>query len=87
MVDSAFAAKAITCREAVQMGINMQKEKYLLTVVFKTIRFDFIPRSANSLAHILATEMLKRKEESYLIGGVPYYAESQARNESLREPD
>ncbi|KAA3454812.1 reverse transcriptase [Gossypium australe] len=118
MVDSAFAAEAIACREAVQMGINMQKEEiwvegdsltvikkcknpgadrsqigayikdiHQMQAVFKSIRFYFIPRTANNLAHTLATEALKRKEECYLIGGVPYFAESHMRDRSLREPD
>ncbi|KAA3469656.1 reverse transcriptase [Gossypium australe] len=53
----------------------------------KKLIFDCTLRSANNLAHILATETLKEKEEKYLIGGVPYYAESHMRNESLQEPD
>ncbi|MBA0875744.1 hypothetical protein Goshw_004076 [Gossypium schwendimanii] len=51
------------------------------------IRFQHAPRSANSLAHILATETLKRGEEIYLDMGVPEYAEEQSRYEMRREPD
>ncbi|KAA3485207.1 reverse transcriptase [Gossypium australe] len=74
-VASAFAAEALACRDAVQKS------------EFKAISFDFISRSVNSLAHLIATESLKNKEEIYLVGGVPIYAETQARNDSLREPD
>ncbi|KAA3467550.1 reverse transcriptase [Gossypium australe] len=49
--------------------------------------FEFVPRSANTLAHILATEALKRKEGCYLTDGVPCYAESQMKEDSVREPD
>ncbi|KAH1048013.1 hypothetical protein J1N35_038797 [Gossypium stocksii] len=51
------------------------------------LRFEYTLRSANVLAHILATESLKRREERYLIDSVLDYAESQARSESEREPD
>ncbi|PPD75579.1 hypothetical protein GOBAR_DD27488 [Gossypium barbadense] len=51
------------------------------------IRFQHAPRSANSLAHILATETLRRGEEIYLDMGVPEYAEEQGRYEMRREPD
>ncbi|KAA3456600.1 reverse transcriptase [Gossypium australe] len=54
---------------------------------FKAIRFEFISRSENTLAHTIATESLKNKEEFYLDWGVPIYAEARARNDSLREPD
>ncbi|KAA3455720.1 reverse transcriptase [Gossypium australe] len=51
------------------------------------LSFKFVPRSENTVAHILATEALKRKEEFYLTDGVPCYAKSQVENESVREPD
>ncbi|KAA3483188.1 reverse transcriptase [Gossypium australe] len=117
-VASAFAAEALACRDAIQLGIDMQKEEVIiegdsLTVIkkcrnvlpdrsqigsyifdirqkksdFKAIRFDFISRSVNTLAHMIATKTLKNKEEICLVGGVPLYAETQARNDSLREPD
>ncbi|XP_016747371.1 uncharacterized protein [Gossypium hirsutum] len=53
----------------------------------KNIRFLHTPRSANNLAHILATESLRRGEEFYLEMGVPDYAETQARHDELSEPD
>ncbi|XP_052883496.1 uncharacterized protein LOC128292649 [Gossypium arboreum] len=51
------------------------------------IRFNHTPRQTNTLAHTIATETLKRKEEVYLEMKVPTYAEDQARREWEREPD
>ncbi|MBA0771026.1 hypothetical protein Gotri_019559 [Gossypium trilobum] len=51
------------------------------------IRFQHTPRSANNLAHILATEALRRGEEIYLDKGVPEYADDQARYDGRSEPD
>ncbi|MBA0818412.1 hypothetical protein Gohar_028148 [Gossypium harknessii] len=51
------------------------------------IRFQHTPRSANNLAHILAIETLRRREETYLEMGLPDYAEDQARSDGGREPD
>ncbi|MFQ6644990.1 hypothetical protein Gotur_020351 [Gossypium turneri] len=51
------------------------------------IRFLHTSRSANNLAHILATETLKRGEEIYLEMGVPEYAEDQARHDGMSKPD
>ncbi|KAA3475570.1 Zinc finger, CCHC-type [Gossypium australe] len=53
----------------------------------RKIRFEHTLRMANKLAHIIAMESLKRREEIYLIEAVPSYAEHQARHESVREPD
>lgn len=46
---------------------DIQQEIYGL----ENIRFQYIPRSANGLAHIIATESLRRGEEFYLDRGVP----------------
>ncbi|MBA0845285.1 hypothetical protein Goarm_000072 [Gossypium armourianum] len=54
---------------------------------FDNIRFQHTPRSANNLAHIFATETLKRGEEIYLDRGVPEYAMDQARYDGRRGPD
>ncbi|KAA3457985.1 reverse transcriptase [Gossypium australe] len=51
------------------------------------VRFEFVPRSANILAHILATESLRRKERVYLENRVPSHAETQSKIEFAREPD
>ncbi|KAA3468585.1 reverse transcriptase [Gossypium australe] len=53
----------------------------------KSLKFEYISRSANNLAHLIATETLRRKQEIYLISRVPDYAAEQARNEIVREPD
>ncbi|KAA3462318.1 reverse transcriptase [Gossypium australe] len=54
---------------------------------FKTVSFEFVPRSANNLAHILASETLKRRERVYLVNGVLSYAEFQSKIDYAREPD
>ncbi|KAA3458458.1 reverse transcriptase [Gossypium australe] len=54
---------------------------------FKTIQFEFISRSGNNLAHMIATESLKNREGFYLDLRVPIYAEERARDDSLRKPD
>ncbi|KAA3482264.1 reverse transcriptase [Gossypium australe] len=41
----------------------------------KDCRFEHIPRVANRLEHIIASETLKGKEEIYLIGSTPAYVE------------
>ncbi|MBA0801636.1 hypothetical protein Gohar_011989 [Gossypium harknessii] len=43
----------------------------------RNIVFKHTPRSANALAHILATETLKKEEEVYLVKNVPGYVENQ----------
>lgn len=117
-VVSAFAAEAIACRTATQIGIDMQwpkliiegdalsiinkckvrsKDKSMVRAYIHDIQqllaktkicwFEHIPRTANSLAHILATETLKKKDEIYLIENVPEYAEHLNEREKEREPD
>ncbi|MBA0643487.1 hypothetical protein Goklo_027777 [Gossypium klotzschianum] len=51
------------------------------------IRFQHTPRSANGLAHIIATESLRRGKEFYLDSGVPDYAMDQARLDGRCEED
>ena len=58
-----------------------------LQLKIKECRFEYIPRSANSLAHILVKETLKKKVGVYLVGRVPEAAEEQAARERVREPD
>ncbi|KAA3472189.1 reverse transcriptase [Gossypium australe] len=53
----------------------------------RSLKFDFTHRSTNNLAHILAVESLRRKEEHYLLNRVPDFADAQARRDSEREPD
>ncbi|KAA3453480.1 reverse transcriptase [Gossypium australe] len=52
-----------------------------------SLKFTYSPRSSNKLAHLLATETLRRNEVFYLFHCVPRFAETQRRNDSLREPD
>ncbi|KAK5802421.1 hypothetical protein PVK06_030012 [Gossypium arboreum] len=53
----------------------------------RKLRFEYILRSVNGLAHILATESLKRREEMYLVESTPSYGEGMMRSESVQEPD
>ncbi|KAH1082155.1 hypothetical protein J1N35_021916 [Gossypium stocksii] len=43
-------------------------------VGFNSIRFEHTLRSANGLAHLLATETLRRRDKVYLEMAVPEYA-------------
>ncbi|XP_017620800.1 uncharacterized protein LOC108465011 [Gossypium arboreum] len=115
-VASAFAAEALVCYKATQIGTDMQWPKIIiegdsLSIIKKckvkspdkslvgayihdiqqlllksrNCRFEYIPRIANSLAHILAIETLKK--EFYLVGNVPEYVEKQTERDRMREPD
>ncbi|KAK5843966.1 hypothetical protein PVK06_000101 [Gossypium arboreum] len=54
---------------------KLQKEKIERSEIALESRvFKHVPRQANSAAHVLATEGLKREEALYLIGDVPLYA-------------
>ncbi|KAA3483968.1 reverse transcriptase [Gossypium australe] len=52
-----------------------------------SLKFAYTPRLSNKLAHLLATETLKRNKGLYLLNSVPRFAEIQMRNDSIREPD
>ncbi|KAK5846323.1 hypothetical protein PVK06_002606 [Gossypium arboreum] len=54
---------------------------------FQNISFLFIPRSANQLAHAIATISLRKKEEIYLFDTAPGYATHQSELERPREPN
>ncbi|MBA0857044.1 hypothetical protein Goshw_006694 [Gossypium schwendimanii] len=54
---------------------------------FNNIVFKYTLRSENGLAHILATESLKKTEEFYLLKNVSGYAEKQKIANWMREPD
>lgn len=58
-----------------------------LKVRFDKVNFQFIPRSANTLAHILATTTLKEKRVYYLVDLIPECAIRQTVADSVREPD
>ncbi|KAA3471033.1 glycine, alanine and asparagine-rich protein-like [Gossypium australe] len=68
------------------VGLYIQDIQRITTKARK-LRFEFILRSENNLAHVLATESLRRREEVYLVNDVPIYAKGKARDESIREPD
>ncbi|MFQ6643111.1 hypothetical protein Gotur_017964 [Gossypium turneri] len=51
------------------------RDIHQLLIKTKRHYFEHTPREANSLSHMLAREALKKKEEIYLIGRVPEYAE------------
>lgn len=53
----------------------------------QAIEFIHVPRSANTLAHIIAKESMRREEAFYLIGGVPPFAERVMVVDRCREPD
>ncbi|MBA0753153.1 hypothetical protein Gogos_021457 [Gossypium gossypioides] len=72
-VASAFTAEALACRKAI-------------IARSRNLEFVYTPISANILAHILATESLK-KEEVYLVKNVPGYAENQKETDRVREPE
>ncbi|KAH1121341.1 hypothetical protein J1N35_004501 [Gossypium stocksii] len=72
-ISSAFTAEALACREAVRVGVEKG--------------FVHTLRSANGLAHLIATETLRRREEIYLEMAVPEYAEERSRWDWKHEPD
>ncbi|KAA3460257.1 reverse transcriptase [Gossypium australe] len=53
----------------------------------ESLKHEYINRSANNLAHVIAVESLRRRKEFYLLNRVPDFAVAQARDESEREPD
>ncbi|MBA0783951.1 hypothetical protein Gotri_001585, partial [Gossypium trilobum] len=67
----AFAAEAIACRTATQIGIDMLWSN----IIIEGDALSIIKKTANSLAHTLAMETLKKKDEIYLLGRVLEYAE------------
>ncbi|MBA0816780.1 hypothetical protein Gohar_001405, partial [Gossypium harknessii] len=51
------------------------RDIHQLLIKTKRYYFEHTPREANYLAHMLAREALRKKEEIYLIGRVPEYVE------------
>ncbi|KAA3464007.1 reverse transcriptase [Gossypium australe] len=49
-----------------------------------SLKFAYTPRLSNKLAHLLATETLKRNEGLYLLNSVPRFVEIQMMNDSIR---
>ncbi|KAK5845830.1 hypothetical protein PVK06_002061 [Gossypium arboreum] len=54
---------------------------------FRTVRFTYVPQTANGLAHTNAKEALRRRELSYLVRKVPVYVERALEVDWEREPD
>ncbi|KAA3455040.1 reverse transcriptase [Gossypium australe] len=69
-----------------EVGVYIQ-DIHKLQAQCMRVSFKHVRRMANNLAHIIAKESLKRREEVYLIEAVPGYAEVQVRSESMRKPD
>ncbi|MBA0688539.1 hypothetical protein Goari_006316 [Gossypium aridum] len=59
---------------------NIQKE-------FKSIKFQHVHRTTNTLADIIATESLKQRRGFYLEEAVPRHAVKTLEGEWVREPD
>ncbi|KAG8490334.1 hypothetical protein CXB51_016121 [Gossypium anomalum] len=75
------------------MGIGIFRQWELWSEIIRIstkvrdCRFEYTPRSSNELAHTIATETLKRRQEIYLKGNAPEYAVTLKEKESVREPD
>ncbi|MBA0596450.1 hypothetical protein Gorai_013269, partial [Gossypium raimondii] len=59
----------------------------MLAYRYRHVDFKYAPKSANVLAHILATKTLKRGKPFYPVVGVPTYVEWTMAMEREREPD
>ncbi|MBA0568453.1 hypothetical protein Golob_005949 [Gossypium lobatum] len=69
---SAFAAEALVCRKAIQIGVDMQWKK----IIIEGDSLSIIKKS---------NETMKCKKEIYLVGSVP--VEKQEERDRVREPD
>ncbi|MBA0879060.1 hypothetical protein Goshw_002251 [Gossypium schwendimanii] len=78
---SAFAAEAIACRKAVQVGVDHGWQ----ALIFEGDSLAII-KKCNKKDHDRSMT-LRRGDEFYLEMGVPDYAETQARHDELSEPD
>lgn len=116
-VPSSFAAEALACLHAIQVGLDQGWADVIIegdamTVIkkclsksidksllyayitdihrlktgFQTIEFCFTPRKSNRLAHILATESLKRNEAIYLKGELSSFAEKSMADKGVIDP-
>lgn len=55
-----------------EIGVQIQNIQHLNTR-FERVLFQYIPRSVNALAHILATTTLKEGREYYLANSIPEF--------------
>ncbi|KAG8500528.1 hypothetical protein CXB51_004274 [Gossypium anomalum] len=87
-----FAAKALAFSWAVQTRVEMEIGAYIRNIQqnkerFWSLRFKHAQRMENQLAHILATESLKKGEQIYLEGALPSFGARKMEDEWLRELD
>lgn len=68
------------------IGAHIQNIQHLKNS-FQGIFFQHIPRSANRLAHVLATRTLKDSEEVYLIDCIPGFVMHLLIEDRERKPD
>ncbi|KAK5818320.1 hypothetical protein PVK06_023255 [Gossypium arboreum] len=54
---------------------------------FQNVRFHFVPRSENILAHFVAVEALKKRDGHYLVGDIPRSVRCAMERKRPRHPD
>ncbi|MFQ6663019.1 hypothetical protein Gotur_030682 [Gossypium turneri] len=86
-VASPFMAESHACLQVLLLGIQLRFRAMVVEGDARTIikKCHMCPRSANTLAHVLATKSLKRDREDYLEGVPNFFAEAMRRRP--REPD
>ncbi|MBA0556224.1 hypothetical protein Golob_026341 [Gossypium lobatum] len=89
---SAFAGEALTCLEAVKMGLVLRLTKVIiegdsLSVITKCNSSHTDKSEVSSYIHALATECVREGEGFYLIGSVPDSTATTLSDDWLREPD
>ncbi|XP_017624602.1 uncharacterized protein LOC108468221 [Gossypium arboreum] len=90
-IPSAFAAEAVACLHALQLGLHLGlKEVEIEGDSWTTCVFLFTNRDANEVAHLITSEGIRRRESTYLAnqvfsGAVETVAEDRRRTESMRD--
>ncbi|KAK5810549.1 hypothetical protein PVK06_025861 [Gossypium arboreum] len=90
-IPSAFAAEAVACLHALQLGLHLGlKEVEIEGDSWTTCVFLFTNRDANKVAHLITSEGIRRRESTYLAnqvfsGAVETVAEDRRRTESMRD--
>ncbi|KAH1040011.1 hypothetical protein J1N35_041754 [Gossypium stocksii] len=77
-------SEAVACWDAVQVGVEKEWRQIIIRKRFPRNNQKV---SGNGLAHLLATESLRMREEVYLEMTVLKYAEAQRRKDWKHEPD
>ncbi|KAK5784583.1 hypothetical protein PVK06_039109 [Gossypium arboreum] len=67
-----------------EIGAYIRDGKWL-SKIFHTCKFKYIHRSMNSIAHMLATESLKRWDQCCLQDGVPIFAREEVERDRMGE--